>query len=195
MALMRKYINCDTLFVVAGVVSGSAASSEGIIPGDKILAINGHCSEDINGKDNAQEALKHMVDKTTKLVIRRGGLIKFFDLQVTKFIPSGLKIADGKIFEEWLPKLRLLAKVQDVAEGSPAEEAGLEKGDEIIWCNTITFQSKDAFPNLLIQIKNSEDNNIIFYVRKYRGDIEQLVATPRKWASGKGLTGMSITPH
>ena len=48
--LFDKYLNCETLFTVAQVIPDTAGEDAGIIAGDMIIAVDGFCSDDYEGK-------------------------------------------------------------------------------------------------------------------------------------------------
>ena len=137
--------------------------------------------------------MKNMTGRAAPFVIQRAGMIKFMELYVTSTKPSGLRIADGEQFEQWVESLKQVAVVKTVAPGSPAELAGLQSEDQIVWCYNIVYNAKNAFQQLLQIIKYHQDKPLIMYIKR-SGDVEQLVVTPTAWKTGKGLTGMSIAP-
>ena len=188
---IEKYFDWDPLFVVVGVNSGSAAEYSGIIIGDLILAVDGHSNLDKNGKDDAQTSMKSMLNKTTEFIIKRSFEIKVFELSVSQRTPSGLRISDYNDFEKWAKGLQHIAIVKSVHPNSPADLAGVSEGCKIVWWNGLHYQSQDAFAELLIQIKNSEDKSLIMFI-KFGEFLSQIVVYPKKWEAGKGLTGMAI---
>lgn len=163
-----------------------------MIAGDRIVAVNGICSYDTDAHTLTQEELKKMVGKTTSFVVKRGYMLQFFDLNVTTSSPSGLKIAPGKQFDNWIEKMPRVALVKKVQNNSPAEIANIREGDEILWCNNVYSKTPDSFNALLTQIKNHKDKKLMFYIKRY-SQVESVVVELKEW-SGKGLTGMTIVP-
>ena len=161
------------------------------IVGDLILSVGGHSKLETDGKEDAQKVMKMMLGTSTEFIVKRGYEIKILNLEVTQTTPSGLRISDYDDFLKWAKNLKQIAIVKSVHSGSPADFAGVREKDIIVWCNGLHFQSPNAFSELLIQIKNSEDKSLIIFLVRY-GELQQVIIYPKKWESGKGLTGMAI---
>lgn len=85
-----------------------------------------------------------------------------------------------------------------MAVNSPAEEADLREGDEIVWCDNVINQNPSrtpgvpsaAFKQLLGKIKDHENEMLPVYLRR-GGELVHTIVYPRKW-HGAGLTGITI---
>jgi len=91
--------------------------------------------------------------------------------------------------------LKPFAKVDGVAPGSPAAEAGLQRGDLVVKfgrLNETSFQSKSLQP-LADLVAENENRSIS--IRVIRSDeIVFLTLTPRKNWGGRGMLGCLIVP-
>jgi len=93
--------------------------------------------------------------------------------------------------------LRPFAKVDGVAPGSPAAEAGLQRGDLVVKFGALTQRS---FPSSSIEplatlVAGSENLSLpISVLRGEEQQMTQLNLTPQKWG-GRGLLGCHIVPY
>ncbi|MEM7551951.1 MAG: RIP metalloprotease RseP [Bacteroidota bacterium] len=96
----------------------------GLKTGDRIIAVNGHDYEKFNDLVNPNEVF--LEDGSYYTVLRD-------DEELTIEIPSDFldRISDREAFANFMSP-RMPFKVGDILEGSPAAEAGLQTGDEII---------------------------------------------------------------
>ena len=121
------------LFIAAWVEVGKAAYDAGFINGDQIVAVEGFCSDDVDGKQQAQKAMKQMTGKETEFVVRRGPLLEFLTVTSSRSKPAGLRVSDAEQFYDWAAKARHIAIVKSIQSNSPAEIAGLQTDDKIVW--------------------------------------------------------------
>ncbi|EDV26206.1 uncharacterized protein TRIADDRAFT_24455 [Trichoplax adhaerens] len=74
-----------------------------------------------------------------------------------------------------------------VADGSPAAEAGLEKGDEICCFGTVNAENFRSLQDVGYIVKHSEQKEVKVIIRRMQ-KLLKLTITPRVW-SGRGLLG------
>ncbi|KAJ9480305.1 putative 26S proteasome regulatory subunit p27 [Pseudozyma hubeiensis] len=89
------------------------------------------------------------------------------------------------------PQLKAFAKVNSVAENSPAQTAGLSPGDEIVKFGSITAEkglTALAAPGVVV-----DGTSIQIQVRR-SGDAISLTLTPRAGWGGRGLLGCHLLP-
>jgi len=89
-----------------------------------------------------------------------------------------------------------IAIVDEISSGSPAQEAGLQIGDQIISIGSVgPFVQKDssALGAMARVVRDSENNAI--RVEVFRGNSTKISIslTPKRW-SGNGLLGCHLTP-
>ena len=83
-------------------------------------------------------------------------------------------------------------KIDLVSEGSPAFDAGLKVGDQVVELGTF---SKNNFKNLMEigqSVQNSQNRNIRVKVLR-NGKVTTLTLVPKRW-SGQGLIGCKLVP-
>ncbi|KAJ7175884.1 hypothetical protein C8R46DRAFT_1079909 [Mycena filopes] len=93
--------------------------------------------------------------------------------------------SDGKPF----------AKVNDVSSGSPAADAGLQRGDLVVKFGTLTqqsFSSSSLTP--LVEVVASHENRSIPLKVLRSEQAVFLSLTPKAWG-GRGLLGCHIVPY
>ncbi|GAC94489.1 hypothetical protein PHSY_002061 [Pseudozyma hubeiensis SY62] len=89
------------------------------------------------------------------------------------------------------PQLKAFAKVNSVAENSPAQSAGLFPGDEFVKFGSITAEkglTALAAPGVVV-----DGTSIQIQVRR-SGDVISLTLTPRAGWGGRGLLGCHLLP-
>jgi len=173
------------------LTKNSVGEANGIISGDKIVGVNGACSLDPNGVKNANESIRKIHSQPTMLAVNRDDEIKLFNFNCNASNPSGLKIALWDQFEKWLLAIEPVAIVTGIQADSPAEDAGLEVNDRILWADKVTSAVGERAYVMAIQaFANNKNKEMIIYVKR-NSALEQVVIIPKKW-DGKGLTGMKI---
>lgn len=90
-------------------------------------------------------------------------------------------------------KLRSFARVNSVAEGSPAQAAGLVQGDQVVKFGSVTSDSPKglaalAAPGIVV------DGESIQLVVTRQGAAVNLTLTPRAGWGGRGLLGCHLLP-
>lgn len=163
--------------VVGYVEEGFPAEVAGILPGDKILEING---EPVNGfmgsLDSVMERIILSSGDSITFKVQRPGVEELLQL------PCKFKIEDS----EWYQRggLRQVgidhqgsAIVETVIKNSPAAKAGLKKGDQILKVN-----GNDLFSagQLAQYLKKKDFKSVVLDVKKKNGELVKIEVTPAK---------------
>jgi len=85
------------------------------------------------------------------------------------------------------------AEVDEVLEGSPAEEAQLRVKDEIVFWGSVNKDSVNRFQAIAELTTTSEGRPISVGVVR-SGSVHMLVLVPKKWR-GRGLLGCHLIPR
>ena len=119
----------ETPPVIGYVKPDSSANQAGFQKKDKILTIDG---KNINTWRDANIAFQSNPDALLKVKVERDGEVKTFEFKAS---PSHEGIVEIGIREP------LEAKVGSVIDGTPAQKAGLKKGDKILAINGVGVSS------------------------------------------------------
>ncbi|XP_072520784.1 26S proteasome non-ATPase regulatory subunit 9 [Salminus brasiliensis] len=84
------------------------------------------------------------------------------------------------------------ARVDAVTQGSPAYQAGLHIGDEIIQFGSVNTSNFQNLQNIASVVQHSEGKSVSIAVIRSDQRV-QLSLTPQRW-SGRGLLGCNIVP-
>ncbi|XP_066510535.1 26S proteasome non-ATPase regulatory subunit 9-like [Hoplias malabaricus] len=84
------------------------------------------------------------------------------------------------------------ARVDAVTQGSPAYQAGLHMGDEIIQFGSVNTSNFQNLQNIASVVQHSEGKSVSIAVVR-NGQSVHLSLTPQRW-SGRGLLGCNIVP-
>lgn len=91
---------------------------------------------------------------------------------------------------DWPP--RAFARVGSISAGSPASNAGLQVGDEIVEFGSVNANNFQSLQNIGSVVQHSEGRPL--NVTVIRGGLQhQLRLIPERWA-GRGLLGFNIIP-
>lgn len=162
--------------VVGMVVEGSPAAEAGIQSGDKIVAING---EPVNGFAGSLESI------TESIILSKGKQIEFTLERAGSAEPinvvSEFKTAKTKWFQRGGlrqvgigPEIDHIG-ISGVVEGSPAEKAGFQNGDELVTMNGEAY--KIGSQTVIDFIKANGTKPIDFEIKR-DGKLLKLVAAP-----------------
>lgn len=160
---------------VGYVMEKSPAEKAGILPGDEIIAING---EAVNGFAGSLESI------TERVILSSGDKIEFTvkrpGVEEPLKLISEFEIPESKWFQRsGLRQVGLApagkALIGGVIKGSPAEKAGLAKGDVII-----SVDGKQLFSDIqLAQYLKAKDNKTVSLgVKKAGGEEVVVEVTP-----------------
>uniref|UniRef100_A0A0K8TRU9 26S proteasome non-ATPase regulatory subunit 9 n=1 Tax=Tabanus bromius TaxID=304241 RepID=A0A0K8TRU9_TABBR len=89
-----------------------------------------------------------------------------------------------------MPPLESFVCVNFVSPGSPAEDAGLMMGDEILEFGSINSKNFKDLTMIAELVKNRENQKIIVKIKRGREILENRLV-PQKW-SGRGLLGCNL---
>lgn len=84
------------------------------------------------------------------------------------------------------------ARVDAVTQGSPAHQAGVHIGDEIIEFGSVNTSNFQNLQNIAAVVQHSEGKSVSIAVIR-NGQRVHLGLTPQRW-SGRGLLGCNIVP-
>jgi regulator of sigma E protease len=161
----------DKPAVVRAVEPNSPAERAGIQPGDQILRIDGITNQKWR---DVEDVVVVNPDQDLPVTIKRGDDLKDITLHVSshafdqeKIGYAGLKANDERI------------TVKDVSPGSPAEQAGLKPGDNLIAVNgNRVEQSEYGQLEIISTIRKSIDKPLTLTVRRDDSTLD-IQATPR----------------
>jgi regulator of sigma E protease len=173
------------LFAFAGVpypayleepvhVSGSPANSDAatspLKPGDTVLSINGTATPNW---EEALRALKQVVPGTTvKMEVEDSGTRQTID------VPIKEKTDPSRIFG-YLP---IRPIIDQIAQGAPADRAGLQEGDQITAVNGSHIDYWEQFQ----QFTRSSNGQPMTLDLLRKGQSVRLMVTPERGAAGTG---------
>ena len=84
------------------------------------------------------------------------------------------------------------AIIDEILDSSPAKEAGLVNGDELLAFGKVNSQTLDALNAVPSVVRDNVGTRIPLTVRR-KGAIVQVFITPKSWG-GRGLLGCHLTP-
>lgn len=161
--------------IVGEVMEGSPAAKAGILPGDKIVQINGNPVDGFAGSlDSITENIILSKGLQIEFTIERAGapaplkLVSEFQTPETKwFQRSGLRqVGIGPEIDH--------IELGSIAKGSPAEKAGFKEGDILLSMNGQAFKESDK---AVAFIKETGAKPIEFSISR-EGKTITLTATP-----------------
>lgn len=132
--------------VIGTVIENSAADKSGFLPNDKILNING---TDVNFWEEVRtEIFINTLGSDLNIKVERAG--ELVDLNIKRSdVP---KDESEELF--LIPKD--LAGIDDLMPGSPAEAAGIQKGDRPLYLNNEELVSRHQAINIISSNKETE---------------------------------------
>lgn len=161
----------DKPAVIHGVERDSPAEAAGLQPGDLI--------QRIDGKDNPtwQDVMDYIAvnpDQDVPLAVKRDSATRQVSLHV-----SSRPLDQEKIGYSGLRPAQERITIASVAPGSPAAEAGLKPGDNLIAVNGVPIeQSAFGSEEVIRQIRSSADKPLTLTVTRADGTVD-ISATPR----------------
>jgi len=164
--------------VIGYVQPESAAAEAGFQKGDKILEIDG--SKVPTWKDVNIE-LQTNPDATLNVEVQRDGAVKTIPIKATASDEGVVAVGFGEPIK---------AKVGSVIDGTPADQAGLQKGDEIIAINGARVSDWDKMASI---IQKKAGKEITLLINRNGTELTQNITPEASVESGKGAIG--ITPY
>lgn len=153
------------------VEPGSPAAEAGLMPGDKVIKINNQPVTRWAGRSGGiHETILLSVGKTVKVEVLRGEKVLQFDIVPGKDPElEGLRELG---FEKYFARTLI---VDMVHKGSPAEQAGLRRGDQILEVDGKPVYSVAHINNLVV---SAEGALKVLYIRN--GERKTVEVTPQK---------------
>ncbi|CAM1302412.1 PSMD9 (predicted) [Pycnogonum litorale] len=89
-------------------------------------------------------------------------------------------------------QMKSILRVDEISHGSPADDAGLKIGDEIISFGSVNWDNFQNMKSIADIVQHSVEKKIKLTIK--RGDSTvNVTLTPKSW-SGRGLLGCNIVP-
>lgn len=164
--------------VIGYVEPNSAASAAGVEKGDKILEVNG---ERLKTWRDANIAFQSNPDSLLKVKVERNGEIKTIEFKVSSSPEGVTAIGLGEPIE---------ARIGSVVDGTPAEKAGLKKGDTILSINGTEISDWYQMASI---IKEKANQEITLLVERDGNKFEVKITPEPLQGSKQGAIG--ITPY
>lgn len=175
--------------VIEDVMVDSPAAMAQLTPGEEIIAVNGKATPTVNSLFQQWLRLAQS-GETITLTTLSGGVESFKQLTLPK-----LRLDDaGVLFTEIGVRTvqpEMPPVLGEIVDGSPAEQAGLEVGDELISADSKRLQSWQAWVTL---IQNNPDKALTIEILR-DGIKQQLILTPAADESGVGRIGAAVNPE
>ncbi len=171
--------------VIGAVEDGSSAEAQGLLPGDRILEVNG---QDVDGWTEAELLIVGAPEGPVALAVERDGddsdATRRLEVEVT---PRKLEW-DGNYTDTAGLLPQQLASIAALSEGMPAQRAGLQVGDEIRAVDGRPMVNSQVF----IDYINARPEQEVHIEVMRSGERLEFVLVPEKQASGIGMIGVSI---
>ena len=151
--------------LVSSVMEGSPAEAAGIERGDIILEIAG---EPVNSLEDIRRLLsKYKAGDQVEVLVLHGEQFKSLQLTFAEEVSLGVFINETwqeNSTSDWTPgSLGGFALVVDVINGSPAAQAGLERGDMILALNGKTLSAENGLVDLLAAYEPGDEVTLQVY--------------------------------
>jgi regulator of sigma E protease len=161
--------------VVGDVEAGSAADKAGIKPGDLIVKIDG---QDNPTWGDLEDRVALNPNLVLPLVVNRQGETQRIDLRPAADEIDQQKVGDAGLVPSLGPGARLV--VQRLVTSSPAEQAGLKVGDQLIAFNGTPLRQDFSGRDALIDDVAKSGGNPIKLTVKRDGQTVDIVGTPHQ---------------
>ncbi len=192
---MAKHFGVKKGVLVAQVLEDAPAAKAGIKPGDIIIAVNG---KEVSKVIDLQKLIMRNPPGTKlKITVIRNG--KKLDIEVKtasweeeEEISGNLQELEAKyglivkditpeIVEKYrIPKVHYGVLVYGVKYGSPADEAGLRKGDIILTANRKPLKSSKDFWRIVKKAEKNKADSVLLYVQRGSSRLYTLLPIVRK---------------
>jgi regulator of sigma E protease len=173
-----EFVRPETFPTIADVLPASPAATVGLRGGDKVLRIGGQDARDLHTQE---EQILLSPDQTKSVEIERDG------------VASTVSMSTGSdpVYHLGAPGWRLIQEgggppeVELVMGGSPAEKAGLKRGDKVVGLDGRAPQGEMELRALL---EKSAGREVRMKISR-AGQEQEIVVTPKD-ESGKGKIGV-----
>lgn len=152
----RPVSEAERTNVIGYVLEGGPAAKAGLLPGDKILAVNGHPVKRINGMGRMGDSVAWNVAVSSSPVIpirfERGGKVQVVEVEPVAQQRSGWSRKQLRQIQIMPATTPMIARV---AAHSPASDAGLRSGDLVVAANGQKLLSQPALAGILSATKGA----------------------------------------
>jgi len=157
---------------IGRVEENSPAARAGLISGDRVMAIGGSA---VKGWDDIDSFMNRNRGETLLFTIKRGGAVKELSVTPEKKAEKDLFGESREVWNLGISPL-LYPDIGDVTKGSPAEKAGLQKGDRIV---EIEGTALKTWQDMTAIIHESPGKPLKFSIK--RGErLTEVTITPEK---------------
>ena len=157
---------------IGRVEENSPAARAGLISGDRVMAIGGSA---VKGWDDIDSFMNRNRGETLLFTIKRGGAVKELSVTPEKKAEKDLFGESREVWNLGISPL-LYPDIGDVTKGSPAEKAGLQKGDRIVEVEGIALKT---WQDMTAIIHESPGKPLKFSIK--RGErLTEVTITPEK---------------
>lgn len=164
---------------IGKVGEDSPAARAGIMTGDRVLSINGN---EVRGWDEIEKLTNKTPGKALLFKVKRNGAV--IELLVTPERKSEKDIF-GEKREVWYIGISPLLHpdIGEVTKGSPAEKAGLRRGDRVIGIGETPLKTWQDMTEI---IHENPERPLRFKVRRDDGIIEVVITPEKSTATAPG---------
>lgn len=164
---------------IGKVSEGSPAAKAGLMTGDRVMAING---ASVKGWDEIESAISKDQGKTLLFSIKRDERV--IDLQVSPERKSEKDIF-GEQKEVWNVGISplLYPDVGEVTKGSPAEKAGIQRGDRIVEIEGSVIMTWQDMTSL---IYGNPGKPMRFRIKRGDGFLDLTITPEKSTSTGPG---------
>src|ERR1043166_2364535 len=159
--------------VVGDVIEGSAAESAGLRPGDRIVSFNGRDGatwEEIRNDGTISPG------QTLPLTVERGGQRVALTVTPSKFEEDGQEVGDLGVLPDY-GDIPVKVVIDMVEKGSPADQAGLQPGDQIL---ALDGKPMRSYYQVVRYIREHPTGAVIFNVRRNAETLDIAAGQERK---------------
>ncbi len=192
---MAKHFGVKKGVLVAQVLENAPAAKAGIKPGDIIIAVNG---KEVDKVIDLQKLIMRNPPGTkVKITVIRNGKKLDIEVKTTSWeeeeeITGNLQELEAKygliikditpeLVEKYrIPKVPYGVLVYGVKYGSPADEAGLRRGDIILTANRKPLKSAKDFWKIVKKAEKNKADSVLLYVQRGSSRLYTLLPIIRK---------------